>query len=57
MSWDKQGQCIHCSVGSCQYHNKENLCSLTDIQVAPKPGCGSGKTDESLCSSYKSHGK
>jgi len=46
-------QCIHCSVESCQYHSRENMCSLSDIKVAPKANCCSGKEDESLCSSYK----
>lgn len=57
MSWENQGQCIHCNVGSCQYNSKEKMCSLKDIQVSPKPGCGSGKPDESECSSYRSRGK
>ena len=52
-----KGQCIHCNVESCNYNDKQNLCSLESIQVSAKPGCGSGKPDESLCSSYKSRGK
>ncbi len=50
-------QCIHCNVESCQYNDKQSFCALESIQVSPKPGCGSGKPDESLCSSYKSLGK
>lgn len=49
----KNNQCIHCSVESCQHHAVDNLCSLTDIQVAPKQACCSGKADESQCNSYK----
>ena len=49
----KNNQCIHCSVESCQHHETDNMCSLTDIQVAPKKGCCDGKADESCCSSYK----
>ncbi len=52
-----RSQCIHCNVESCEYNDKQNLCDLESIQVSPKPGCGSGKTDESLCSSYRSRGK
>ena len=48
-----KSQCIHCSVESCQHHETDNMCSLTDIQVAPKKGCCNGKADESCCSSYK----
>ena len=48
-----KSQCIHCSVESCQHHAVDNMCSLTDIQVAPKASCCSGKADESQCSSYK----
>lgn len=46
-------QCIHCSVESCEYHATSGNCSLSDIQVAPKPNVSSKKSDESLCSSYK----
>ena len=49
----KNNQCIHCSVESCQHHETDNMCYLTDIQVAPKKGCCNGKADESCCSSYK----
>ena len=50
-------QCIHCSVQSCEYNDKKNLCALDSIQVAPKNNIGSGQPDESLCASYKSRGK
>ncbi|MBQ8654573.1 MAG: DUF1540 domain-containing protein [Clostridia bacterium] len=53
MAHQKNNQCIHCSVESCQHHEVENLCSLADIQVTPKKGCCNGKADESMCSSYK----
>jgi len=46
-------QCIHCSVESCQYHARDNMCSLSDIKVAPNTNCCSGKPEESMCSSYK----
>ncbi|MBR2719207.1 MAG: DUF1540 domain-containing protein [Clostridia bacterium] len=48
-----KNQCIHCSVESCQHHEVDNKCALTDIQVAPKKNCCNGKADESMCSSYK----
>lgn len=50
----KNNQCIHCSVESCQHHAVDNMCSLADIQVAPKKDCCDGKCDESQCASYKS---
>ena len=50
---NKNNQCIHCSVESCQHHAVNNMCSLKDIQVAPRKNCCDGKADESLCSSYK----
>ena len=53
MSHKGNNQCIHCSVESCEYHAVEGVCSLSDIQVAPKADCCSGKPDESLCASYK----
>ena len=49
----KNNQSIHCSVESCQHHAKDGMCQLTDIQVAPKHSCCSGKADESQCNSYK----
>ncbi len=48
-----KNQSIHCSVESCQHHAKDGMCQLTDIQVAPKQGCCSGKADENHCNSYK----
>ncbi len=53
MNAAKNNQCIHCSVESCQHHAQDGLCQLTDIQVAPKKSCCSGKADESQCNSYK----
>ena len=53
MAMAKKNQCIHCSVESCQHHELSGLCALSDIQVAPKEKCCSGKADESQCSSYK----
>ena len=46
-------QSIHCSVESCQHHEINGMCSLSDIQVAPKQNCCNGKADESQCNSYK----
>ena len=48
----KNNQCIHCSVESCQHHELNDACALTDIQVAAKKNCCNGKADESTCSSY-----
>lgn len=50
---NKNNQCIHCSVESCQHHAKDNFCALQDIQVSPKSCCCNGKPEESMCSSYK----
>lgn len=49
-----KNQCIHCSVESCQHHEKDNYCALNAIQVEPKKGCCDGSADESKCGSYKS---
>ena len=51
---NQKNQCIHCSVESCEYHDKTNYCLLPDIHVAPRKGCCDGGKDESCCSSYKS---
>lgn len=56
MSHKVNNQCIHCSVGSCEYHALDGQCSLSDIQVAPKANNRSGQADESQCSSYKCRG-
>lgn len=52
MKTDKR-QCIHCTVESCQHHEQENACELTEISVAPKKECKSARCDESQCASYK----
>lgn len=52
MKTDKR-QCIHCTVESCQHHEQENACELTEISVAPKKDCKSARCDESQCASYK----
>ena len=49
-----KNQCIHCSVESCQHHETNDVCALTDIKVAPRANCCNGKCDESECASYKS---
>ena len=28
-----KNQCIHCSVESCQHHETNDVCALTDIKV------------------------
>ena len=48
-----KNQCIHCTVDSCKHHGIENKCELTEIDVAPKKDCVSGRCDESQCASYK----
>ncbi len=48
-----KNQCIHCSVESCQHHEVDDMCALTDIQVAPKKGCCDGKADESIIDAMK----
>jgi len=53
MAHTTNNQSIHCSVESCQHHTVGGMCSLSDIQVAPKQKCCSGKADESQCNSYK----
>ena len=47
-------QIINCKVKSCIYNNSEKgLCNLKSIIVTPKTNVNSGKTDESMCSSYE----
>ena len=46
-------QTIHCSVSSCRHHNEKNMCALSSINVCPNANCHSGKSDESMCSSYE----
>ena len=53
MAHTTNNQSIHCSVESCQHHTVSGMCSLSDIQVAPKQNCCNGKADESQCNSYK----
>lgn len=53
MSCKENHQSIHCSVESCQHHEVNGRCALSDIQVTPKANCCNGKADESQCSSYK----
>lgn len=50
-------QSIRCSVKSCSYHAKSHdVCDLSCIQVAAKPGGSTGLPDgESMCASYR-HG-
>ena len=50
-------QSIRCSVKSCSYHAKsQDVCDLSCIQVAAKPGGNTGLPDgESMCASYR-HG-
>ena len=48
-----RNQCIHCTVESCEHHDRENACMLNEIQVSPKKDCRNGKCDESQCASYK----
>jgi hypothetical protein len=52
-------QSILCSVGSCIYNSKnENSCNLDAIQVSAAAKSDSGAPyDETLCASYKTHGK
>ena len=50
---DQRNQCILCSVESCKHHDKAGKCELSEIQVAPKQDCSTGKCDESQCASYK----
>ena len=49
-------QTILCSVGSCKYNTKDNLCSLESIQVSAAAKSDSGAPyDETLCASYMNH--
>lgn len=51
-------QTIHCSVCSCRYHtNQGDLCDRSSINVCANQNCHSGKSDESMCSSYECTGK
>ncbi len=48
-------QSIRCSVKSCCHHaHSQDVCDLSCIEVAAKPGGSTGTPDgESMCSSYK----
>ncbi len=51
-------QTIACDVKSCEYNlTSDCLCSLSEIHVAPKAGCCSQKSDESMCASYRCKNK
>lgn len=46
-------QKICCCVKSCKYNAEEDCCTLDKIKVEPVKGSATGKSDESMCSSYK----
>jgi hypothetical protein len=49
-----KNQQILCSVASCSFYNKDNRCTLEQIQVAPCGHIHSGAPEEETnCSSYK----
>lgn len=51
-----KNQTINCTVGSCKFNNQQNQqCQLQQIIVEPVEGCNTGKSNESLCSSYKNN--
>lgn len=52
-------QSILCSVSSCAYNARnENQCTLDAVQVSAAAKSDSGAPyDETLCASYKNHGK
>lgn len=52
-------QSILCSVSSCIYNaDDKNHCTLDSIQVSAAAKSDSGAPyDETLCASYKNHGK
>lgn len=48
-------QTILCTVDSCRFNERNEYCSLREIEVAPCNHVHSGKAEEeSLCSSYES---
>ena len=49
---DKQR--INCTVYSCRHNEKNQTCSLPEINVCSCENCSSGLPDESMCASYKS---
>lgn len=52
-------QRIMCSVSSCMHNaKKDNYCALDSIQVSAGANSDSGAPyDETLCASYKPHGR
>lgn len=48
-------QRINCTVYSCKHNQKNQTCSLPEINVCSCENCSSGlPDDESMCASYKS---
>lgn len=51
-----ENQKINCTVKSCAYQDTNtNRCKLQAIDVLPVTNCNTGKTDESMCGSYKTN--
>ena len=49
----ENNQKINCTVSSCKYNNeKKGECLLDSIEIVPKKGVNSKKSDESMCSNY-----
>ena len=47
-------QRINCTDNSCRHNEKNNTCSLAEINVCACKNCSSGlPDDESMCGSYK----
>lgn len=50
---ENKKQTINCNVCSCKYQTQDHKCDLNQITVQPYKDCDTGKTDETLCGSYK----
>ena len=52
----EENQKINCTVESCVYQDTNTKrCKLQAIEVVPVSNCGTGKTDESMCGSYRTN--
>lgn len=50
---DKKGcQIIHCTVESCEHHEKNDTCMLHSIQVSPLTSVADSP-EESMCESFE----
>lgn len=47
----KKPQMINCTVDSCQYHDRDNMCRLSSIHVSPLSD-DAQTPEDSMCQSF-----